>query len=90
MALFFLYIYILKSAMKKNITSTALVLFLLISVYGTAQSMMPAASGGVPPPPPPPVPPPGLPIDNGIIVLIVLGLIYGVYKLVSKGKASNV
>lgn len=37
------------------------------------------AQGGAPPPPMPP-PPPGLPIDNGIILLFVVGLVYGVYK----------
>ncbi|UAB76475.1 hypothetical protein INR78_05655 [Mesoflavibacter sp. SCSIO 43206] len=38
--------------------------------------------GNVPPPPPPPVPPPGLPIDSGIVFLIVAALIYGVYKVI--------
>ncbi|MDC0006515.1 hypothetical protein OAE03_00750 [Winogradskyella sp.] len=33
-----------------------------------------------PPPPPPPPPPPGLPIDNGILILALVGLIYGMYK----------
>lgn len=33
-------------------------------------------------PPPPPTPPPGLPIDNGIVFLIVAALIYGVYKVI--------
>ncbi|WP_296311383.1 hypothetical protein [Winogradskyella sp. UBA3174] len=33
-----------------------------------------------PPPPPPPPPPPGMPIDNGILILIGVGLIYGIYK----------
>ena len=29
------------------------------------------------PPPPPPTPPPELPLDSGIIVLLLAGLIYG-------------
>ncbi len=33
------------------------------------------------PPAPTPPPPPGVPIDNGIIFLLIIGLIYGVYKL---------
>jgi len=33
------------------------------------------------PPPPTPPPPPGLPIDNGLIVLLMAGLIFGCYKL---------
>ena len=33
------------------------------------------------PPPPMPPPPPGLPIDNGLIILFIAGLIYGVYKV---------
>ncbi len=32
------------------------------------------------PPGPPPPPPPGLPIDGGVILLILSGLIYGVKK----------
>lgn len=38
-------------------------------------------SGMPTPPPPGPPPPPGLPIDDGIIPLFVIALIYGVYKL---------
>ena len=39
--------------------------------------------GNVPPPPPPPGPVPvGLPIDSGIVFLIVAALIYGVYKVI--------
>ena len=39
------------------------------------------AAPGDPPPPPPPTPPPGLPIDNGLIYLIFIGLLYGLYKV---------
>lgn len=31
-------------------------------------------------PPPPGVPPPGLPIDSGIMVLVLVALLYGIYK----------
>ncbi|WGD35857.1 hypothetical protein [Olleya sp. YS] len=68
--------------MKKNKTLIALVLFLLISIVGVSQI--------VTPPPPQQPPPVGLPIDNGIVLLVVLGLIYGVYKVMSSRKKSNV
>lgn len=42
------------------------------------------------PNPPEPIPPPvGLPIDNGVIALIVVSLIYSFYKLSKIKKASN-
>ncbi|OYX84151.1 MAG: hypothetical protein B7Y83_09130 [Flavobacteriales bacterium 32-34-25] len=31
--------------------------------------------------PPPTPPPPGLPIDGGVLVLLVLGLLFGFYKI---------
>ncbi len=71
--------------MKKNTTLLTTVLFLLISVFGIAQSVLPSAPEGAQG-----TPPVGLPIDNGIIFLFVAGVIYGVYKLVAKKKASNV
>lgn len=33
------------------------------------------------PGPPPPPPPPGLPIDGGILLLVVSGAVYGINKL---------
>jgi hypothetical protein len=38
------------------------------------------AAPGEPPPPTPP-PPPGLPIDNGILVLLIVSVLYGLYKV---------
>lgn len=39
------------------------------------------------PPPPPPGPVPvGLPIDNGLMILFVAALIYGVYKVIKHKK----
>ena len=32
-------------------------------------------------PPPPPPPPPGLPIDSGLLFLLIAGIVYGVKKL---------
>ena len=31
--------------------------------------------------PPPPPPPPGLPIDSGLLFLLIAGIVYGVKKL---------
>ncbi len=39
------------------------------------------------PPPTPPPPPPGLPIDSGIIVLVILAAIYG--ALIIRKKSNN-
>jgi hypothetical protein len=36
------------------------------------------------PPPPTPPPPPELPIDNGLTLLLIAGLIYGVYIMWKK------
>ncbi len=33
------------------------------------------------PQPPAPPPPPGLPIDDGLVALFMVALIYGVYKI---------
>jgi hypothetical protein len=33
------------------------------------------------PPPPTPPPPPGLPLDNGIVVLLCVAIMYGLYKV---------
>ena len=32
-------------------------------------------------PPPPPPPPPGLPIDSGIVYLLLLGVAFGIRKV---------
>lgn len=55
---------------KKNTLTLLIVLFISIGIYGQL----------VPPPVPPP-PPPGLPIDGGIIFLIISGAIFGFSKL---------
>jgi len=48
------------------------VVFLALHAYGQA----------VPPPIPPP-PPPGLPIDGGLLFLLLGGVVYGVKKTIS-------
>ena len=51
------------------------ILFSLTSMSSMAQGL------GNPPPPMPP-PPPGLPIDGPVLVVLALGLIYGIYKTI--------
>jgi hypothetical protein len=58
---------------SKNILASIVVFIIGLSTMAQAQQ-------GVPPPPMPP-PPPGLPIDDGIIALFAVALLYGVYKL---------
>jgi len=57
--------------MKKKIKLT-----LIVAIMFTAM-----VNGQAVPPPIPPPPPPGLPIDGGIIFLLISGIIYGVKKL---------
>ena len=49
--------------------------FITIVMFGLT-----ASAQAVPPPIPPP-PPPGLPIDGGVLLLFISGIIYGVKKL---------
>ena len=67
---------------KKKILTTIFLMFL--GIVGYAQDN---GGGGEGPPPPQGGPgPPGLPIDNGLIVLFVIALIYGIYILVKYTK----
>lgn len=50
----------------------ASILFFFIGFVSMAQDM---------PQPPAPPPPPGLPIDDGLVALFMVALIYGVYKI---------
>ena len=54
--------------------------FSLLLLFFLSMVTTVSAAPGDPPPPTPP-PPPGLPIDNGLIFLIVIGLLYGLYKV---------
>jgi hypothetical protein len=38
------------------------------------------------PPPAPPPPPPGLPIDNGILILFIVALLYGSFIIINNIK----
>jgi len=55
---------------KKTLAS---ILFILISFVCSAQNF--------PPPPQPPPGPVGLPIDSGLILLFVAGILFGIYKM---------
>ncbi len=55
----------------------ASILFVLISFVCVAQAT---------PPPPAPPPPPGLSIDWGVLLVLALGLFYGVSKLIKTNK----
>ena len=57
--------------MKKLASLFLLLLFPLIMI---------AQGTGLPGPGPPP-PPPGLPIDGGLLFLLIAGIVYGVKKL---------
>ncbi|TLG99012.1 hypothetical protein BZARG_03490 [Bizionia argentinensis JUB59] len=57
----------------QNIKILATILFLLISFVCFSQAAAP--------PPPGPPPPPGLPIDGGIFSGLILGAIFGAYRL---------
>jgi hypothetical protein len=48
-------------------------IFIFVIIYHTNSQL--------PPPPMAPPPPPGLPIDAGVIFLLLSGLIYGVKKI---------
>ena len=58
----------------QNKRTIASILFVLISFVCLAQG------SGTPPPPSPP-PPPGLPVDGGVLMVLGLGILYGVKKL---------
>jgi hypothetical protein len=55
----------------KIVPSKILIIIVLLSVQAFA----------APGPPPPEVPPPGLPIDGGILFLVVAALGYGLFKI---------
>ena len=59
--------------MKKLASLLLLLLFPLIMI---AQGTVPDTT-----PPPPVPPPPGLPIDSGLLFLLIAGIVYGVKKV---------
>jgi len=55
------------------------ILFVFTSVVSATQG----------PPPPAPPPPPGLPIDGAVIFVLILGILYGIYKKLTPLKAKK-
>lgn len=53
---------------------------IIASIFFACAGPISVAQGNMPPPPAPP-PPPGLPIDHGLVVLFVIALVYGIYKI---------
>ncbi len=80
-ARFFLYIYSINFIMKiQNKNFLASILFVLISFVCEAQI------DGTPPPPMPP-PPPGLPIDDYVYILVIVAIVYGIYRKIKFSKS---
>jgi len=57
----------------------------LFSAFSAAAQL----TGGGNPPPPTTTPPPELPLDSAIWLLLVAGVIYGIYFTVKKVRRSN-
>ena len=71
---------------QPNQKFAASILLIFISISGFSQTF---GGGGQPPQPQPmgsPPPPPGFPIDNGLIILLAVALIYGVYRILKHSK----
>ncbi|MBO3096887.1 hypothetical protein [Gelidibacter pelagius] len=69
---------------KPNLKTTASILLMLISIASFSQDS--AGGGQGPPTPQGGTVPPGLPIDNGLIILFVAALIYGIYIILKYSK----
>ncbi|MBJ7879543.1 PID-CTERM protein-sorting domain-containing protein [Gelidibacter salicanalis] len=67
---------------KKNIATTLALCISVINAFAYIQEppMPEARDGGGPPPPV------GVPIDNGILILFAVAIIYGVYKILKRSK----
>ncbi len=72
-----LYVFVMKAQLKTILISS---IFMLFSIVSYAQDNID--------PPPPPAPPlsPGLPIDQNILWLLIVGLIYGAYSICFSSK----
>lgn len=64
------------------------ILTLMLLLYNSSIVLGQTAGGGSGPPPPT-GPPPELPLDNGLILLVIAGLFYGVYVLLKRRRATN-
>lgn len=61
-------------------------MYLASIVFSLTTTIAMAQGLGNPPPPMPP-PPPGLPIDTPVLIVLALGLIYGVIKTIQIKRA---
>ncbi len=67
-----------------------IVTILTFVLLALSNSAMFAQKSGANPPPPPQRTPVELPLDNGILLLVIAGIVYGVYAIVMKNKARNI
>ena len=65
------------------------ILSFFVGLCSTFSASAQLTSGGTPPPPPPTTPPPELPLDSAIWVLLIAGVVYGVYYTFKKVKDAN-
>lgn len=72
-----LYVFVMKAQLKTILISSV---FMLFSIVSYAQDNID------PPPPPAPPPGPGLPIDQNILWLLIVGLIFGAYSICFSSK----
>lgn len=72
-----LYVFVMKAQLKTILISS---IFMLFSIVSYAQDNID------PPPPPAPPPGPGLPIDQNILWLLIVGLIFGAYSICFSSK----
>ena len=67
-----LHVFVMKAQLKTILISS---IFMLFSIVSYAQDNID------PPPPPAPPNPPGFPIDQNILWLLIVGLIFGAYSI---------
>jgi hypothetical protein len=65
------------------------ILVFIISLVSSGSMF--SQSGGVDsnPPPPPQATPPELPIDSGVLLLVIVGILYGAFVLIRRKKTKN-
>ena len=72
-----LYVFVMKAQLKTILISSVFILFSIVSY---------AQDNIDPPPPPGPPGPPGIPIDQNILLLLIVGLIFGAYSICFSSK----
>ena len=72
-----LHVFVMKAQLKTILISS---IFMLFSIVSYAQDNID------PPPPPGPPGPPGFPIDQNILWLLIVGLIFGAYSICFSSK----